>query len=40
MVVLFNVAYICSKFALCMNLDNLKKNKVLHTEQILVSCVY
>ena len=40
MVVFFNVAYIYSNFALCMNLDNFVKSKVLHTEQIPVSCVY
>ena len=40
MVVLFNVAYIYSNFALCMNFDNFVKNEVLYTEQILVSCVY
>ena len=40
MVVFFNVAYIYINFALCMNLDNFVKNKVLPTEQILVSCVY
>ena len=40
MVVFFNVAYIYSNFALCINLDNFIKNKVLHTEQIPVSCAY
>ena len=40
MVVFFNVAYIYSNFALCMNLGNFIKNKVLHTEQIPVNCVY
>ena len=40
MVVFFNVAYIYSNFALCMNLDNFVKNKVLRIEQIPVSCVY
>ena len=30
----FNVAYIYRNFALCMNVDNFVKNKVVHTDQI------
>ena len=38
MVLCFNVAYIYSNFALCVNLE--KKILMLRTVQIPVSCVY